>query len=198
MNRKSQIAVISLNRTHSLVYVLCDLLPGIQSLRLRRYGGFHPDADSFSGSLHPKINLIDQSDDGRVVSAIRPTNRKTKVSLVTLDRAHAHSEISCDFFPCAEDSARLLDQDDAHVLTLCLLLCNVARSECEILVMEDVRYGPDKSKSQLITAAFAAWEAVAANKNCLMCLAMPAVMNDLVNTSLWHARSGRIFDRGIG
>ena len=197
MNRKSQIAVISLNRTHSLVYVLCDLLPGIQSLRLRRYGSFQPDTDSFPSGLQPEINLINQSDHRSAIPAIRPTNRESEPLFVALDSAYTLSKIGGDFLPRAEDSALLFDQNDAHVLTLWPLLCNVARSECEILVMEDVRYGPDESKSQVITATFTAWEAVAANKNCLMCLAVLAMMNDLVNASLWHARSGRILDRGV-
>jgi len=117
---------------------------------------------------------------------------------VALDGADAHSKISSDSLPRAEDSALLFDQDDAHLLTFITpILGHVARSECEILVMEDVRHGSEKSKSQIPTAAFTAWEAIAADKNRLMCLAMMAVMNDLVDPSLWHARSSRIFGRGI-
>ena len=61
--------------------------------------------------------------------------------------------------------------------------------------MEGVRCAPKKSKSYVLAAAFAAWEAVAADEKRLVCLAVLPVMNDLVNASLWYARSGRALNK---
>lgn len=57
------------------------------------------------------------------------------------------------------------------------------RSLCrthKILVVKDVRCGPEVSKSYALAAAFAAWEVIAADEDHLVCAAVPAVMNDLV------------------
>ena len=59
-----------------------------------------------------------------------------------------------------------------------------------MFVMEDVRRGPEKSESQILAAALAAWKEVAADENHLMSLAVLTTMNHLVNATLWNTRSG--------